>query len=559
MENTKDISFFGHPRGLSTLFFSELWERFSYYGMRAILILFMTAAATQGGLGFSTQKAGLIYGTYTAMVYLMSVPGGWLADKFLGLRKAVLMGGLLITAGHICLSIPSESLFYLGLALVVVGTGFLKPNISALVGELYSAEDTRRDAGFSIYYMGINLGAFLAPLVVGWLAQSAGFKDILKNMGLTPENSWHYGFAAAAVGMVCGLAWYITGWKHLGTIGQHPTKAESPADARRQRRILQGVLGGVLVLATMAIMLASFGIITISYGLVGKVFGYILALTPIVLFPSLYFLGNFNAQEKKHLIVIIVLFFGAAAFWSVFEQAGSTLNIFADRSTDNSITLAFALAMGAVLLVPGFLAIRWYRNLPSKTTLSFGFAAAVVAACGGCIYYLLSQRGQAFPSSFFQSAGSLFIVALTPLFAALWVSLGKRQPSSPAKFTVGLLFVAVGFGILILAAKLSAQGVKVSPLWLVATYMLHTIGELCLSPVGLSAMTKLAPRRIMGLVLGIWFLAVSLGSFLAGFSASLYEEMPLTKLFTTVTCVALLATVLMALAIGPIRRMLARD
>ncbi len=525
--------------------------------MRAILILFMTAAATQGGLGFSTQKAGLIYGTYTAMVYLMAVPGGWLADKFLGLRKAVLVGGLLITAGHVCLSIPSVSLFYAGLALVVIGTGFLKPNISALVGELYSAEDARRDAGFSIYYMGINLGAFLSPLVVGWLAQSDGFKGILNNFGLTPENSWHYGFAAAAVGMVCGLTWYVTGWKHLGTIGKHPTKAESPAASLRQRRILQGVVVGLLVLCASLAALTGFGIVTVTYGLISHVFGYILALTPIILFPSLYFFGNFTAQEKKHLIVIIVLFFGAAAFWSVFEQAGSTLNIFADRSTDNSITLTFAIFMGAILLMPGFLALRWYRKLPGKSSMALSFTAIVISTCGAGIYYLLSHIGQSFPSSYFQSAGSLFIVALTPLFASLWIALGKRQPSSPAKFTIGLLFVALGFGILIIAARLSSQGMKVSPMWLVATYMLHTIGELCLSPVGISAMTKLAPRRIMGLVLGIWFLAVSLGSFFAGFAASLYENMPLPTLFTAVTGVAIVTTLLMAASIGPIRRMLA--
>jgi POT family proton-dependent oligopeptide transporter len=551
-------TFFGHPRGLATLFFSELWERFSYYGMRAILILFMTAAAAKGGLGFSTEKAGIIYGTYTSMVYLMSVPGGWLADKFLGLRRAVLCGGILIMCGHISLTLHSLPAFYLGLALVILGTGLLKPNISALVGELYSAEDARRDAGFSIYYMGINIGAFLSPLVVGWLAQSGKFQSMLAGLGMDPGNAWHFGFGAAAVGMFCGLVWYVSGWKHLGDAGLKPAAPATPQAALRQRRILRFGLGGVAALIAAVAALAGLGILVVTPEGVSRFFGYALALTPIILFPSLYFFGGFDAREKKHLIVIMALFFGAAVFWSVFEQAGSTLNLFADRSTDTSITTGFALAFGLILLVPAALALRWAAGRRGNIGPALVFASAVTLACGGAIWYLFAHRGETFPSSFFQSANALFIVALAPFFAAMWVTLGNRQPSSPAKFTLGLLFVALGFAVLIVAARLSAQGVKVSPLWLAATYMLHTVGELCLSPVGLAAMSKLAPRRIMGLVLGIWFLAASLGNFMAGFASSLYEHMPLPTLFLAVTGVALAATLIMAASVGPIRRMLAR-
>jgi POT family proton-dependent oligopeptide transporter len=555
----RDTAFFGHPRGLSTLFFAELWERFSYYGMRAILILFMTAGVTQGGLGFPIHKAGLIYGTYTSMVYLMSVPGGWVADAFLGLRRAILFGGIVIMAGHICLAIPSVATFYLGLILVVLGTGLLKPSISAIVGDLYAPDDARREAGFSIYYMGINLGAFLAPLVVGWLAQSEQFRNRLAGVGLEPGNSWHFGFAAAAVGMFAGLVWYVAGWKHLGDAGVHPAKPASPEAARRQRRILQFGLGGALGLIAVVAVLDSTGTMALTPEKVGRFLGYVLALTPIVLFPSLYLFGGFNRQERRHLIVIMTLFFGAAVFWSVFEQAGSTLNLFAERNTDTCISTSLAACLGLMMVLPAILALRWMRRLEHTNTLALGFAALVTVSTAAGIYYLMRHRGEAFPSSFFQSANALFIVILVPFFAALWTAWGDRQPSSPAKFTVGILFAALGFGILIPAAFLSASGAKVSPMWLTATYLLHTIGELCLSPVGLSAMTRLAPQRIVGLVLGIWFLAASLGNFMAGFAASLYERLPLATLFTAVTGVALVATVVMAASVGPIRRMLASD
>jgi POT family proton-dependent oligopeptide transporter len=554
-----DTAFFGHPRGLSTLFFTEMWERFSYYGMRAILILFMTASVAQGGLGFDASKGGLILGTYAGMVYLMSVPGGWLADKFLGLRRAVLYGGVVIMAGHIALAIPSIPTFYLGLGLVIIGTGLLKPNISAMVGTLYTPEDHRRDAGFSIYYIGINTGAFISPLVVGWLAQSPTWKDMLSKMGIAPETSWHWGFGAAAVGMFFGIVQYLAGWKFLGDSGMNPAKPASEAEARGHKRtLLIGFISAITLVAVLY-LLASTGMITITPEKVSRTFGTVLALTPLVLFPVLYFFGNYNAQEKKQLIVIMVLFFGATVFWSVFEQAASTLNLFADRNTDLTITTALAVVLTLTLLVPAYLSARWFARLPQKTPLAIGFALLVNGMVLGAIYYMFTHLGSAFQSSYFQSANAMYIVVLAPLFATLWVSLGDREPSSPAKFAVGLLFVALGFAILIIAARLSANGVRVSPLWLVATYFLHTIGELCLSPVGLSAMTRLAPARIVGLVLGIWFLATSLGNWLAGFASSLYEQMPLPTLFGVVTALTLVATVVLTALVGPMKKLLRKE
>jgi len=498
-----DGGFFGHPRGLRTLFFTELWERFSYYGMRAILILFMTAPAAAGGLGMGTADAGVIYGTYTALVYTLALPGGWLADRFLGQRRATLWGGVLILCGHVSLAVPSLPSFYLGLAFVVLGTGLLKPNISAMVGQLYAPEDARRDAGFSIYYMGINLGAFLAPLACGWLAQSPRFQEILRASGIAPESSWHFGFAMAAVGMALGLLQYLAGGRHLGDAGLAPVPPAGPEEAARWRRQLRvGLLAAGSACAGVAI-LALTGVLPVTAAGVSQAFSWLLLATVVGLFGWLLLSGGWTPAERRQLLVILVLFVGAAVFWSVFEQAGSTLNLFAERST------------GRTLL------------------------------------------GQEFPASWFQSLNPLFIILLAPLFAWLWVRLGSREPGSPAKFALGLLFAGLGFAVLVGAARLAKDGVQVSPLWLVATYLLHTIGELCLSPVGLSAMTRLAPARVAGLMMGVWFLAASVGNLLGGQVASLYESLSLPALFGAVAAFALAAAALLALLTRPIARTLA--
>jgi POT family proton-dependent oligopeptide transporter len=498
----RDTRFFGHPRGLSTLFFTEMWERFSYYGMRALLILFMTASVATGGLGFDTAKAGAIYGTYVALAYLTSLPGGWIADRFLGQRRSTLYGGVVIMLGHISLAIPSMVTFYLGLLLVVTGTGLLKPNVSTMVGALYGPDDERRDAGFSMFYMGINLGAFTAPLLCGWLAQSQQFRGILASLGISPASSWHWGFAMAAVGMFFGLVQYLAGWKYLGDAGMCPVKPESPESYARQRRQLTTWLAVVGTGIALLAAAAATGMVTaegIANGL-----GVVLLVTTVAFFVWLFTVAKWTREERNRLVVVLVLFLAASVFWSVFEQAGSTLNLFADRDT---------------------------------RTIAFGYD---------------------FPPSWFQSLNSLFLILFAPVFAWIWIKLGKKDPSSPTKFTLGLVFVAAGFGILVFAAKQAEQGVLVSPLWLTGTYLLHTIGELCLSPVGLSAMTKLAPARIGGLTMGVWFLATSVGNYLGGRVGGFYESFSLPGLFGAVALFALGAGLLLALLIRPIRRMLER-
>jgi POT family proton-dependent oligopeptide transporter len=500
-----DASFFGHPRGLSTLFFTEMWERFSYYGMRAILILYMTAPLAVGGLAFPDEKAGIIYGTYTSLVYLTALPGGWLADKLLGQRRAVFWGGVLIMFGHVSLAVPQIATFYLGLLLVVLGTGLLKPNISAMVGQLYTPEDVRRDAGFSLFYMGINLGAGTAPLVCGFLAQSPRFREMLAGWGLSPESSWHWGFGAAAVGMFLGLVQYTLGKKRLGEAGLHPAPVASPAEWSARKRTAMIALGAVVLVIGAVAALAMAGVLHVTPDGVGRVFGWLLLATVVGFFLWLFTASSWSRDERKRLMVIFVLFIAAAVFWSVFEQAGSTLNLFAERSTNNSI---------------------------------FGLG---------------------FPASFWQSVNSAFLVLLAPVFAAIWLRLGPRDPSAPTKFSIGLLFVGLGFVVLAGGASIAATGVRVSPFWLLSVYLLHTIGELCLSPVGLSAMTRLAPTRIVGLMMGVWFMATSVGNYLGGRVAGLYQAFELPTLFMAVAGYAIIFAVILALLIRPIKRMLARS
>ncbi|HEX9943276.1 MAG TPA: peptide MFS transporter [Thermoanaerobaculia bacterium] len=495
-------AFFGHPPGLSTLFFTEMWERFSYYGMRAILLLFMTAAAAEGGLGWDAAKAGPIYGLYTAMAYLAALPGGWIADRLIGQRRAVLVGGVIIALGHVSLTFHSLATFYLGLVLIVMGTGLLKPNISTMVGSLYTPEDARRDAGFSIFYMGINLGAFAAPLVCGFLAQSTQFRSFLASHGFNPANSWHWGFGAAAVGMTLGLIQYVLGGRRLGRAGL-PSAAGSAARAKDRRALLLGV-GTVAGLIVLLALLRLSGVIAFTAADVAKYAGYGLLLIPIIYFAYL-FSRPWTPEERKHLWAIVLFFVFAALFWSAFEQAGSTLNLFAERFT-------------------------------RTTFLGFDY-----------------------PASWFQSVNSAFIWMLAPVFAWLWIALGRRrrEPSSPTKFTYGLFFVGIGFLVMVGAALASGpQGARVSPGWLLTVYLLHTVGELCLSPVGLSTMTKLAPARVVSQMMGVWFLASSLGNFVGGQVAGVFEKFPLPWIFGSVFGVCMLFTLIAVVLIRPIRRLM---
>ena len=476
----RDTRFFGHPRGLSTLFFTEMWERFSYYGMRALLILFMTAAPAAGGLGFDTVTAGAVYGLYTSMVYMTTLPGGWIADRLIGPQNAVLYGGILIALGHFSMAVPSLTSFYLGLVLIVIGTGLLKGNVSVIVGRLYGPEDERRDAGYSIFYMGINTGAFIAPLICGYLGQRI---------------DWHIGFGAAGVGMTIGLIQYAIGRKHLGDAGRYPADAGSPDAAARQRRqaiLWSSIATALLVLGGLAMYT---GMLPITARQLADAGGFFLLGLSVAFFGWLFLSPGWTRRERKQLYVVGVLFLAAALFWSEFEQAGSTLNLFADRDTQNSL---------------------------------FGWE---------------------FPSSYYQSLNSLFLIGLAPVFAWLWIRLGRahREPSSPAKFGVGLVLVGAGFAILAVGAIFAEQGVKVSPLWLTVVYLLHTCGELALSPVGLSAMSKLAPVRIGGLIMGVWFLGSAVGNYIGGRLAGFYEAMTLPSLFGAVAAFGIGAGMLLLL------------
>jgi POT family proton-dependent oligopeptide transporter len=422
------------------------------------------------------------------MVYMTTLPGGWIADRLIGPQRAVLYGGLLIAAGHFSMAVPSLTTFYLGLLLIVIGTGLLKGNVSVIVGRLYAPDDVRRDAGYSIFYMGINLGAFIAPLVCGYLGQRV---------------NWHAGFGAAGVGMTLGVIQYALGRKYLGEAGRHPADAGSPeALARQKRQAAKWLAVASLVIIGTALAIYT-GVLPITPTQLSDAAGYGLLGLTVAFFGWLFLSPGWTLQERKQLYIIGVLFVAAALFWSQFEQAGSTLNLFADRNTNNSIL------------------------------------------------------GWTFPSSWFQSLNSLFIITLAPLFAWMWVRLARRgsEPSSPAKFGIGLFLVGAGFAVLIGGAVLAERGVMVSPMWLVLVYFLHTCGELSLSPVGLSAMSKLAPVRIGGLIMGVWFLASAVGNYIGGRMAAFYESMTLPALFGSVAVFGMVAGALLLLFAKPMRRL----
>jgi POT family proton-dependent oligopeptide transporter len=489
--------FFGHPRGLSTLFFTEMWERFSYYGMRAILTLYMTKSLVEGGLSFDEKYASVIYATYVSSVWYLPLVGGWVADRILGARRAVLIGGIIIACGHYSMAVSSLPSFYAGLILIAVGTGLLKPNISAMVGQLYSDKDERRDAGFSIFYMGINLGAFLSPIVVGFLAQHIWFRNFIASMGFDPRNSWHFGFGAAGVGMTLGLIQYLVGRNRLRDVGVKPKR--DTASARSEG--FDYVTGGLAVIG---------GVIGAALGYRFGDAGLISALFPcVVFFFAGYLAGTvrlLTGNELKNVLVIFILFVFSIVFWMTFEQAGSSLTLFADRLT--------------------------------RTTI----------------------LGWAYPSSWFQSVQPIFIIILAPVFAGIWQKMGDRQPSSPGKFTFGLLFAGLAFVVVTIASMLTGGG-RVSPLWLIFVYFLQSIGELCLSPVGLSTVTKLAPARMVGLMMGVWFLSISIGSYIAGLTTRFFagnDPAVLTRAFGTFATITLIAAFVLALLTPLIKKMTPR-
>jgi proton-dependent oligopeptide transporter, POT family len=447
-------TFLGHPRGLATLFFTEMWERFTYYGMRTVLVLFLVSAVSSGGFGIDDKTAVAIYGLYTAGTYLAALPGGWIADRLIGARRAVLIGGLAIALGNTLLAASAAPRgFYLGLTVIVIGVGLLKPNVSAMVAELYPEGGARLDAGFSVFYMGINLGATLGPFVTAEAMERIGARA---------------GFAAAALFMALGVVQYYFTQHHLGEAGLF---AAAPAPHARGKPWLQLWVG--IGLAGLALAASSFGWLAVNPLGLAQASTVLIAATALLFFGYLFFAANLDREERRRALVIVVLFVGSALFWSGYEQAGSSLNLFAERYTDRTLA---------------------------------------------AIHFVI-------PAGFFQSLNPAFVIVFAPVFGWIWVALARRNlnPSAPAKFAVGVMLMGSGFLIMAAAAEIVAHGSKVLPYWLILTYLLHTLGELCLSPVGLSYVTKLSPKRFVGQLMGMWFLSLSLGNLAAGLIAGEFD------------------------------------
>ncbi|MFN2746630.1 MULTISPECIES: peptide MFS transporter [Bacillus] len=434
-QNIPQKGFFGHPRGLFTLFFTEFWERFSYYGMRAILIYYLYTEVTKGGLGFSETTANSIMAVYGSLVYMSGIIGGWIADRLLGTANTVFYGGVLIMFGHILLSFPgSVTAFFISMFLIIIGTGLLKPNVSSVVGDLYSPEDTRRDSGFSIFYMGINLGGFLAPIIVGTVGQTYNY---------------HLGFSLAAIGMFLGLVTYIaTRKKSLGPAGRTVPNPLTPAE---RKKVFGGIGIGALIIAVVFGYLIMTGVMTIKlFTMIVSVLGI---LIPLIYFIVMYKSSKTTIDERSRLVAYIPLFIASMMFWAIQEQGSNILATYADKRTHLE-----------------FLGIQLH-------------------------------------SSWFQSLNPLFIVALAPVFAWIWMRLGKRQPATPTKFALGLVFAGLSFIVMIFPAYINGTETLANPMWLVLSFLIVVLGELCLSPVGLSATTKLAPAAFSAQTMSLWFLS----------------------------------------------------
>jgi len=438
-DSTQGPQLFGQPRGLATLFMTEMWERFTYYGMRAILVLFMAGALAEGGLGIDDKTANAIYGLYIAATYLLAPMGGWIADRLIGQQRAVFWGGVLIMLGNGALAVGDTRMFFIGLLVIVLGVGLLKPNISAIVAQLYPEGGSRRDAGFSIFYMGINSGAFLGSTLVPIAAAAWG---------------WNVGFGLGAIFMLFGLVQFQVTKSHLGTSGVVPLG--KPAT-------WWPIIGFMIVVVVIAALSVS-GTLQLNPVRISIVANWTMIALAAAYFAYLGFFAGLEINERKRVVAMIALFAACAMFWAGFEQTGASLNLFADRHTDRMI---------------------------------FGWEM---------------------PAGVLQNVNPAFIIIFSPVFAAIWVKLGQRNmdPSAPFKFALGLILMGVGFIVMFLAARYVVAGEKVLPTWLMLTYLFHTFGELCLSPVGLSSMTKLAPARFVGQVMGLWFLATAIGNNLAG-------------------------------------------
>ena len=438
------------------MFFTEAWERFSYYGMRTVLVLFLVAAVSSGGFGIDDKTATAIYGMYTAGAYLAALPGGWIADRLLGARQAVLIGGICIAIGNGLLAISTgQRGFYIGLIVIIAGVGLLKPNVSAMVAELYPEGGARLDAGFTVFYMGINMGASFGPIITSAAREYIGPRA---------------GFGAAGLFMALGVVQYVFTRRHLGEAGKFRPGAGVAAARGRSLLLLSIALG----VAALLIAACATGIIEIDPLVLAHFSTMLIAAVAVAFFIYLIFGAGLNAEERRRALVIGVLFIGSTLFWAGYEQAGSSLNLFADRYTDRAIEV---------------------------------------------LHFVI-------PTGWFQSLNPTFIVIFAPVLAWLWMALAKRNlnPSAPAKFAIGLMVMGSGFLIMAAAAAIVAHGSKVLPTWLLFTYLLHTLGELCLSPVGLSYTSKLAPKRLVGQCMGLFFLSLSLGNLMAGLIAGQFDS-----------------------------------
>jgi POT family proton-dependent oligopeptide transporter len=474
----------GQPRGLATLFFTEMWERFTYYGLRAILILFMVAAVGKGGLGLDDRTASTIYGLYVAGTYLLSPLGGWIADRLVGAQRAVMSGGILIMIGSAMLISGTPQIFFLGLLVIVCGVGLLKPNVSAIVGMLYPEGGSRRDAGFSIFYMGINTGSFLGSLLVPLVADRFG---------------WHWGFALPAVGMVLGLIQLALTSHYLGTAG-----LAVPAERRGSWLPVIGLVAVIGVVVTLVLG----GEIRIDPLKLARGASWVMGFFAAAYFLYLFFFAGLTGAERGRCAVMAALFTASVVFWAGYEQMGASFNLFAQRYTERHIL------------------------------------------------------GWEMPAGVLQAVNPILIIVFAPVLAALWLYLGKRErdPSAPAKLGAGLIFMGLGFLVMYVASGYVLSGEKVLPTWLVATYTLHTWGELCLSPVGLSSMSKLAPQRLVGQVMGLWMLSMAVGDNLAGLLSSEYDASHLESLpglFTKIFWWGVVAGGLMLLVTPVLKRLMA--
>ena len=475
-----------HPKGLKTLFFTEMWERMSYYGMRGILVLFMTASILDGGLDFNNTSASAIYGIYAASVYLATLPGGWIGDNILGQQKTILYGGIVIMFGHLSLAIPNINFFYIGLILVVLGTGLLKPNISAVLGSLYENNTDLRQSGFTLFYMSINLGSILGFFICGYLGENIG---------------WHYGFGAAGLGMAFGLLQYIYNIKLLEGTGAEPFNKISSRLEKKYKKIILGILIAISLITISGLL----GLWRINPVPLANILTIIITLISLSYFFYIFVFGDLDKNEKKRMIMIFVLFIGAALFWSGFDQAGSSFNIFAKEYTNRRI---------------------------------FGWE---------------------YPASWLQILNPLFVVILSPFMSYLWIYLGKKMldPSLPFKFGLGLIFMAIGFLVIAVGAQVAISEDLAGAQWLLVTYLLHTIGELTLSPIGLAAISSLSPKRYIGQMMGVWFLASSLGAIIAGLISGQATSEGLTSmpgLFNQIAIIASLFGLFLIIISHPLHR-----